>query len=73
MMCMKNESVRTYRPIPQAEAKELLGRIVAQALKPMAFSYGLAAAGGGKDTLPDDFLAAVGDYGSRIVSSYGRK
>ena len=73
MMCMKNESVRTYRPIPQAEAKELLGRIVAQALKPMAFSYGLAAAGGGKDTLPDDFLVAVGDYGSRIVSSYGRK
>ena len=73
MMCMKNDSVRTYRPIPQAEAKELLERIVAQAMKPMVFNYGMAAAGGANDSLPDDFVAAVGDYGSRIVSSYGKK
>ena len=73
MMCMKNEAVRTYRPIPQAEAKALLKKMVVQAMKPMTFDYSCAVAGGGGDSLPDDFAEAVGDYGSRIVSSYGRR
>ena len=73
MMCMKDGPVRTYRPIPQAEAKALLEKIVVQAMKPMAFDYAAAAAGGGGDSLPDDFAAALEDYGSRIVSSYGKR
>lgn len=73
MMCMKDGPVRTYRPIPQAEAKALLERMVVQAMKPMAFDYAAAVAGGGHDVPPDDFLEALGDYGSRIVSSYGKK
>ena len=73
MMCMKNDSVRTYRPIAQSEAKTILERIVIQAMKPMAFSYDRAAAGGEKDALPEEFAEAVNGYGSRIVSSYGKK
>ena len=73
MMCMKDGPVRTYRPIAQAEAKALLEKMVVQAMKPMDFSYAAAAAGGGDDSLPDDFAEALGDYGSRIVSSYGKK
>jgi hypothetical protein len=73
MMCMKDGPVRTYRPIPQAEAKALLEKMVVQAMKPMEFDYAAAAAGGGGDSLPDDFAEALGDYGSRIVSSYGKK
>lgn len=72
MMCMKDDSVRTYRPIPQEEAKNLLEKIVAQAMKPMTFVYSRAAAAAG-DSLPDDFAKAVEDCGSRIVSSYGRR
>ena len=73
MMCMKDGPVRTYRPIPQAEAKALLEKMVVQAMKPMSFDYAAAAAGGDSDFLPDDFVEALGDYGSRIVSSYGKK
>ena len=73
MMCMKDGPVRTYRPIPQTEAKALLEKMVVQAMKPMEFDYAAAAAGGESDALPDDFAEALGDYGSRIVSSYGRK
>ena len=73
MMCMKDGPVRTYRPIPQAEAKALLEKMVVQAMKPMVFDYAAAVAGGGDDSLPDDFLEALGDYDSRIVSSYGRR
>ena len=73
MMCMKDGPVRTYRPIPQAEAKALLEKMVVQAMKPMEFDYVAAVAGGGHDVPPDDFLEALGDYGSRIVSSYGKK
>ena len=69
MMCMKDDPVRTFRPIPQDEARELLVKIVAQAMKPMAFDYAGAAACGGGDVLPDEFAEALGDYGSRIVSS----
>ncbi len=39
----------------------------------MVFDYASAAAGGGNDSPPDDFEEALGDYGSRIVSSYGKK
>ena len=73
MMCMKDGPVRTYRPIPQAEAKALLEKMVVQAMKPMTFNYACAVAGGGGDSLPDDFKEALGDYGSRIVSSRGTK
>jgi len=73
MMCMKDDPVRTYRPIPQDEAKALLAKMVAPAMKPMAFDYAAAVAGGGNDALPDDFAEALGDYGSRIVSSHGRR
>ena len=73
MMCMKDDPVRTYRPIPQAEAKALLEKMVVQAMKPMAFDYAAAMAGGDDDALPDDFAEALGDYDSRIVSSYGRR
>ena len=72
MMCMKDGPVRTYRPIPQTEAMALLEKMVVQAMKPMTFDYACAVAGGG-DSLPDDFAEAVGDYGSRIISSYGKK
>ena len=41
--------MRTYRPIPQAEAKALLEKMVVQAMKPMVFDYASAAAGGGND------------------------
>ena len=51
----------------------MLEKMVVQAMKPMAFDYAAAAAGGDSDSLPDDFAEALGDYGSRIVSSYGRK
>jgi len=47
--------------------------MVVQAMKPMEFDYAAAAAGGGDDSLPDDFAEALGDYGSRIVSSHGKK
>ena len=72
MMCMKDGPVRTYRPIPQTEAMALLEKMVVQAMKPMTFDYACAVAGGG-DSLPDDFAEAVGDYGSRIISSFGKK
>lgn len=71
MMCMKNVPVRAYRPISQEEAKMLLEKMVAQAMKPMTFDYSCAIAGG--DSLPGDFEKAVEDYGSRIVSSRGAK
>ncbi len=72
MMCMADGPVRTYRPIPQDEARALLERMVVQAMKPMAFDYAAAVAGSGQDALPDEFAEALGDYGSRIVSSYGK-
>ena len=39
MMCMKDGPVRTYRPMPQAEAREMLARMVAQAMKPMKLDF----------------------------------
>ena len=71
MMCAKDGSVRTYRPLPQAEAREILARIVSQAMKPMPLDFATALKGK-EDKLPDEFAAALGNYAGRIVSSYGR-
>ena len=70
MMCKKDGPVRTYRPLPQAEAREILARLVAQAMKPLPFKF--VAALNGDDELPTDFAEALGDYDGRIVSSHGR-
>ena len=70
MMCTKNESVRTFRPLPQAEARSILARLVAQAMKPMPLDF--AAAFGKDDGLSPEFAEALGDYEGRIVSSYGQ-
>ena len=70
MMCKKDGPVRTYRPLPQAEARKILARLVAQAMKPLPFKF--VAALNGDDELPPDFAEALGDYDGRIVSSHGR-
>ena len=70
MMCKKDGPVRTFRPLPQAEAREILARLVAQAMKPLPFDF--VAAMGYDDALPPEFVEALGDYDGRIVSSYGR-
>ena len=71
MMCTKDDPVRTYRPLPQAEAREILTRIVAQAMKPLPLNFA-AALNGRDDALPDEFADALGDYEGKIVSSYGK-
>ena len=70
MMCAKDGPVRTYRPLPQAEAREILARLVAQAMKPMPLDF--AAALCNDDDLPPEFAEALDDYDGRIVSSHGR-
>ena len=70
MMCKKDGPVRTYRPLPQAEAREILSRLVAQAMTPLPFDF--VAAMDHDDALPPEFAEALGDYDGRIVSSYGR-
>ena len=70
MMCAKDGPVRTYRPLPQAEAREILARLIAQAMKPMPLDFSTAL--NGSDELPPEFAEALGDYNGRIVSSYGR-
>ncbi len=64
--------MRTYRPLPQTEAREILARMVAQAMKPMPFNFTAALNGGDADVLPDEFAEVLGDYESRIVSSHGK-
>ena len=71
MMCMKDGPVRTYRPLPQAEAREILARIVAQAMKPLPFKF-VAALNGRGDVLPDEFVNALGGYDKKIVSTSAR-
>ena len=72
MMCTKDGPVRTYRPLPQTEAREILARMVAQAMKPMPFDFAAALNGGDADVLPDEFAGALGDYSGRIVSTNAR-
>ena len=72
MMCTKDGPVRTYRPLPQTEAREILARMVAQAMKPMPFNFTAALNGGDADVLPDEFAEVLGNYESRIVSSHGK-
>ena len=67
MMCAKDGPVRTYRPLPQSEAREILARMVTQAMKPMALDF--AAAFDLDDEPPPEFAAALGNYAGRIVSS----
>lgn len=71
MMCKKDAPVRTFRPLPQTEAREILTRIVAQAMKPLPLDFAVAL-NGHDDPLPDEFMEALGDYEGRIVSSYGK-
>ena len=73
MMCMKDGPVRTFRPIAREEAEKMLMGIVVQALKPMQVDCAGAAAGGDRDSLPEEFAKALGDYGARIVSSRGKR
>ncbi|MBR1589020.1 MAG: exodeoxyribonuclease V subunit gamma, partial [Kiritimatiellae bacterium] len=70
MMCKKDGPVRTFRPLPQAEARAILARLVAQAMQPLPFDF--AAAMAHDDALPPAFAEALGGYAGRIVSSYGR-
>ena len=70
MMCAQDGPVRTFRPLPQQEARDMLARMVAQAMKPLPLNFAAALNGG--DELPPDFADALGDYNSQIVSSYGR-
>ena len=70
MMCAKDGPVRTFRPLPQQEARDMLARMVAQAMKPLPLDFAAALNGG--DELPPEFAEALGDYKGRIVSSYGR-
>lgn len=72
MMCTKDGPVRTYRPLPQAEARDILTRMVAQAMRPLPFDFAAALNGGNAEVLPEEFADALGDYESRIVSSYGK-
>ena len=72
MMCTKDGPVRTYRPLPQTEAREILARMVAQAMKPIPFNFTAALNGGDADVLPDEFTEALGDYDGRIVSTNAR-
>ena len=72
MMCAKDSPVRTYRPLPQAEARAILVRMVAQAMKPLMLDFAAALNGGGDDALPAEFDEALGDYEGRIVSTSAR-
>ena len=71
MMCLADAPVRTYRPLPQAEAREIITRIVAQAMKPVPLNFAVAL-NGRDDALPEEFADALGDYEGKIVSSYGK-
>ena len=67
MMCAQDGPVRTFRPLPQAEARELLARMIAQAMQPLPFDFATALNGG--DELPPEFAEALGDFAGRIISS----
>ena len=67
MMCAKDGPVRTFRPLPQAEARELLARMIVQAMQPLPFDFATALNGG--DELPPEFAEALGDFAGRIISS----
>ena len=67
MMCAQDDPVRTFRPLPQAEARELLARMVSQAMQPLPFDFATALNGG--DELPPEFAEALGDFAGRIISS----
>ena len=67
MMCTKDEPVRTFRPLPQAESREILARMVAQAMKSLPLDFATALNGG--DELPPEFAEALGDFAGRIISS----
>jgi len=70
MMCMKDDPLRTYRPLSRAEALSELQIIIRQALKPMTCD--VRRTSGADDTLPGDFAAAVARYEESVVSTYGR-
>ena len=72
MMCANDGPVRTYRPMPQAEAREILARLVAQAMKPFPFNFSAALNGGDADVLPPEFIEALGDFKGRVVSTNAR-
>ena len=70
MMCAEDGPVRTFRPLPQQEARDMLARMIAQAMKPLPLDFAAALNGG--DELPPDFADVLGDYCGRIVSTHGR-
>ena len=70
MMCKDNKAAKTFRPIPAAEAKADMAKIVKQALQPMAFC--LAAAMGWGDVLPEEFAAVIDGY-KNSLSTYGTR
>jgi exodeoxyribonuclease V gamma subunit len=67
MLCAKDGAIRTYRPVPQAEAKRLLEGIVAQAMRKTKVD--IRATSGGDDRPSPEMAAAIGDYEGRIVST----
>ena len=71
MMCGKDGTSPTLRPLDKDEAKAELAKIVAQALKPMPFDIGLVCR---KDDEPTgEFAEAVSGYSERIVRTRGTK
>ena len=72
MMCTEDGPVRTYRPLPQAEARDILTRMVAQAMKPLPFNFAAALNSGDAEALPEEFAEALGGYAARIVSTNAR-
>lgn len=71
MMCGKDGTAPTLRPLDEEEARAELAKIVAQALKPMPFDIGLVH--GTDDVLPEEFAEAVSGYSERAVNTYGTK
>jgi exodeoxyribonuclease V gamma subunit len=66
ILCANDKPVRTYRPLPQEEAKRLLERIVAQAMK--RTKVDIRATSGDADASPE-MDAAIGGLEDRIVST----
>ena len=56
----------------EQEAREILARLVAQAMKPFPFDFAAALNGGDAEVLPEEFAEALGDYNGRIVSTSAR-
>ena len=71
IMCGKDGTVPTLRPLGVDEAKAELAKIVGQALKPMPFDIGRVHGRG--DEPVGEFAVAISGYSDRIVKTRGTK